>query len=183
MAKREAMELTTPGLFLLVLTCFFLSGFSGLIYEILWTRMMVKIIGSAPFAVSIILTIFMGGLGLGSYLSGRIIDRLQQPLALVKLYGLLELLIALYALLIPVLLTGFQPLQTIIYNRLYEQFIVYHLVTFSICVVILLLPVICMGATLPILCRFYVANLAHLGTRTWMSKVPSPTTVRRVVSE
>jgi len=150
----------------MVLTCFFLSGFSGLIYEILWTRMMVKIIGSAPFAVSIILSIFMGGLGLGSYLAGRIIDRVKQPLALVKLYGLLELLIGVYALLVPPLLAAFKPLQTILYNGLYDQFMVYNLVTFMISAVILGLPVICMGATLPILCRFYVASLTHLGTHT-----------------
>jgi len=55
----------------LVLVCFFFSGLTGLIYEILWTRMIVKIIGGAPFAVSIILTVFMGGLGLGSYLAGQ----------------------------------------------------------------------------------------------------------------
>ena len=163
-AEKKILDKTPPGILLLVLTCFFLSGLSGLIYEILWTRMMVKIIGSAPFAVSIILTIFMGGLGLGSYLAGRIIDRLQQPLALVKLYGLLELLIGAYALLIPLLLPTFKPLQTIFYNGLYDRFIVYHLVTFMISAIILGLPVICMGATLPILCRFYVANLTHLGT-------------------
>ena len=78
MAKKKISDNPPPGIFFLVLACFFLSGFSGLIYEILWTRMMVKIIGSAPFAVSIILTIFMGGLGLGSYLASRIIDRIEQ---------------------------------------------------------------------------------------------------------
>lgn len=166
MAKKKNMNPMPPGIFILVLTCFFLSGLSGLIYEILWTRMMVKIIGSAPFAVSIILTIFMGGLGLGSYLAGGVIDRFRQPLALVKLYGLLELLIAVYALLIPLLLTVVQPLQAVLYNALYERFLVYHLITFAISAVILGLPVICMGATLPILCRFYVANLTHLGTHT-----------------
>ena len=156
MAKKKISANLPPGVFFLVLTCFFLSGFSGLIYEILWTRMMVKIIGSAPFAVSIILTIFMGGLGLGSYLAGRIIDRIEQPLALVKLYGLLELLIGAYALLIPLLLMAFKPLQTILYNGLYDQFIVYNLVTFMISAIILGLPVICMGANpadfMPLLC-------------------------------
>jgi len=56
---------STSKLYLFILFCFFLSGLSGLVYEILWMRMIVEIIGSAPFAVSIILTIFMGGLGLG----------------------------------------------------------------------------------------------------------------------
>ena len=164
--RKKILDKPSSGIFLLVLTCFFLSGFSGLTYEILWTRMMVKIIGSAPFAVSIILSIFMGGLGLGSYLASRFVDRFQNPLALVKLYGILELLIAVYALLIPLLLTAFHPLQTIIYNGLYDRFIVYHLATFMISALILGLPVICMGATLPLLCRFYVAKLEHLGTHT-----------------
>lgn len=37
--------------YVLLLACFFVSGFTGLIYEILWTRMIVKLIGSAPFSV------------------------------------------------------------------------------------------------------------------------------------
>ena len=53
----------------LILAFFFISGLTGLIYEILWSRLIIKIIGSAPFAVSIVLTVFMGGLGLGSYLA------------------------------------------------------------------------------------------------------------------
>jgi len=164
MAKNKVSDSLPGGIFLLVLSCFFLSGFSGLVYEILWTRMMVKLIGSAPFAVSIILSIFMGGLGLGSYLAGNIVDRFKQPLALVKLYGLLELAVGIYALLIPLMLPAFEPLQSAIYSGLYGRFIVYHLATFVISAMILGLPVVCMGATLPILCRFYVANLTHLGT-------------------
>ena len=49
-------------LFGLILVCFFGSGLTGLVYQILWARMIVKIIGSAPFAVTIVLTVFMGGL-------------------------------------------------------------------------------------------------------------------------
>jgi spermidine synthase len=106
----------------------------------------------------------MGGLGVGSYLGGRVIDRVRAPLVLVKLYGLLELVIGAYALLIPFLLIVLKPLQTVIYNGLYRYFIIYNLLTFLICAVILCIPVICMGATLPILCRFYVTRLDNLGT-------------------
>jgi spermidine synthase len=146
-----------------ILACFFLSGMSGLVYEILWTRMLVEIIGGAPFSVSIILTVFMGGLGLGSYLTGRHIDRIEKPSTLVKLYGALELVIGLYAGLIPVLLSAFKPLQSLIYNNLYAHFLTYNLLTFFLCAVILCVPVICMGATLPILCRFYVDRMAKVG--------------------
>jgi spermidine synthase len=146
-----------------ILACFFLSGMSGLVYEILWTRMLVEIIGGAPFSVSIILTVFMGGLGSGSYLAGRHIDRIETPSTLIKLYGALELVIGLYAGLIPVLLSAFKPLQSLIYNNLYAHFLTYNLLTFFLCAVILCVPVICMGATLPILCRFYVDRMAKVG--------------------
>lgn len=146
-----------------VLACFILSGISGLIYEILWTRMLVEIIGSAPFSVSIILTVFMGGLGLGSYLAGRYIDRVESPPTLVKLYGVLEIIVGVYAGLIPVLLTALRPLQALIYNQLYAHFWVYNLLTFGLCAAILCVPVVCMGATLPILCRYYVDRMAKVG--------------------
>ncbi|MHC4343728.1 MAG: fused MFS/spermidine synthase [Planctomycetota bacterium] len=165
MVKRTTAYGSRDNIATLVLVCFFLSGMTGLIYEILWTRMIVTVIGSAPFAVSIVLTVFMGGLGLGSYLAGRTIDRVESPARLVKIYGLLELAIGAYALLVPLLLIAFKPLYAIIYNRLYGEFMLYNILTFIGCCAILLLPVICMGATLPILCRFYVTNLSCLGAR------------------
>jgi spermidine synthase len=151
----------------LVLACFFLSGLTGLIYEILWTRMIVKIIGAAPFAVSIVLTVFMGGLGLGAYLAGGIIDRHKtRPVKLVRLYGCLELVIGAYGLIIPALLAGARPLYSLLYNHLFSNFIIYNLLSFVGCAVILLVPVVCMGATLPVLCQFYVRRLSHLGSHT-----------------
>ena len=50
----------------LVLACFFLSGASGLIFEMVWTRGLTLVFGSTTLAISTVLTAFMGGLGLGS---------------------------------------------------------------------------------------------------------------------
>jgi spermidine synthase len=47
--------------------CFFLSVTAVLVYEVLWIRMIDKVIGSAPFAVAAVLTTFMAGLALESY--------------------------------------------------------------------------------------------------------------------
>ena len=149
----------------LVLICFFLSGLTGLIYEILWTRMIVKVIGSAPFAVSIILTVFMGGLGFGSYLASRIIDQLAAPQRLLRLYALLELAIGGYGIVLPCLIIAIKPLYSVLYNHLFNYFLLYNFLTLIGCTILLIIPVTCMGATLPILCRFYVVQLAHLGTR------------------
>ena len=137
---------------------------TGLIYEILWTRMIVKVIGSAPFAVSIVLTVFMGGLGFGSYLAGRSVDRIRQPLSLVRLYGLLEIGIGVYGLVLPLLLTAFKPVYAVVYNHLFHYFLGYNLLTFCGCVLLLFIPVTCMGATLPVLSRFFVTSLTRVGT-------------------
>ena len=149
----------------LVLTCFFFSGLTGLIYEIVWTRMIVKVIGAAPFAVSIILTVFMGGLGLGSFIAGKTIDRVGEPRRLLKLYALLELAVAGYGIILPGLIILSKPLYSLLYNQLFSHFLIYSVLTLLGCFVLLILPSTCMGATLPILCRFYIVQLGHLGTR------------------
>ena len=155
----------TVGISTLVLGCFFLSGLTGLIYEILWTRMIVKVVGTAPFAVSIILTVFMGGLGLGSFFASRMIDRVEEPPGLLRIYALLELAIGGYGILLPGLIIVFEPLYSVLYNGLFNHFLLYNFLILIGCAILFLLPAICMGATLPVLCRFYVVQLGHLGTR------------------
>jgi len=152
-------------LFVLIFCCFFFSGMTGLIYEILWTRMITKIIGNAPFAVSIVLSVFMAGLGIGGYVGGKFIDRTKNHLRLVTVYGILEITIAVYGLLLPLFLLFLKPLQSFLYNRLFEYFLYYNVLTIVGCAFIILIPAVCMGATLPVLSRFFIINLSHVGTR------------------
>src|SRR5262245_47409091 len=77
-------------------TAFFLSGCSGLIYQTVWVRMLTRYLGATTHATATVLVVFMAGLALGSYLSGRIADRVQRPL---KVYGLIEFAIGALALL------------------------------------------------------------------------------------
>src|SRR4029079_6551257 len=81
-----------------ILLCFFLSGASGLIYQVVWVRELVLVFGATTFAVSTVLTAFMGGLALGSFYFGRRSERVTRPL---RLYGLLELCIGFYGLAVP----------------------------------------------------------------------------------
>jgi spermidine synthase len=149
----------------LILIFFFLSGITGLMYEILWTRMIETIIGNAPYAVSIVLTVFMGGLGLGSWLAGRIIDRDSSPDRLLRIYGLLELTVGAWGIILPVLLLLFRPLYSLLYNTFFHQFTLYNLLTFTGCATLLIVPSTCMGATLPVLSRFYVTSQSVIGSR------------------
>ena len=150
---------------LIILTLFLCSGMTGLLYEVIWSRMIVKVIGAAPFAISIVLTVFMGGLGLGSYLAGRYIDRIQKSSQLLQLYGLLEIGIGLYAFILPGIISASQPLFSSIYNQASGHLLLFNTFILLGAFVLFIIPVTLMGATLPILIRFYVANLGHLGAR------------------
>jgi len=126
--------------------------------------MIVKIIGGAPFAISIILTIFMGGLGLGAWLASRAIDKVTDSRRLIRIYGILELIIGGCGLVLPFIIAASHPLWSLIYNQVFSYFMLYNLLTFVGCTILLIIPVTCMGATLPVLCRFYVTSLSHIGT-------------------
>ena len=83
-----------------VLFCFFGSGASGLIYQVVWVRELVLVFGATSFAASTVLTSFMCGLAIGSYYLGRKSAYLKNPL---RAYGLLEIGIGIYGLLVPLL--------------------------------------------------------------------------------
>ena len=148
---------------LLIILCFFLSGIAGLVYEVLWVRIFDKVIGSSPLAVASVLTVFMAGLALGSYIASLKVDRISKRGDLLWLYGLLECGIGVYGLLLPLFVKFVNPLYVLLYGRLFDNFWLYNLCSFGVCCVLLLLPVMMMGATLPVLSRFFVRQLEHLG--------------------
>jgi predicted membrane-bound spermidine synthase len=57
-----------PGLGVL-LVCFFVSGAVGLVYEVVWLRMLGLVFGHTVYAITTVLAAFMAGLALGSLLS------------------------------------------------------------------------------------------------------------------
>jgi spermidine synthase len=82
---------------------FFISGFCSILYELVWLRLAMARFSVATTLVSIVLSAFMVGLGLGSWAAGRYIGRSgarHRPDGL-RLYGLAELLIGTSALLVP----------------------------------------------------------------------------------
>ncbi|HTU61839.1 MAG TPA: hypothetical protein VMF89_25455, partial [Polyangiales bacterium] len=56
---------------------FFLSGASSLVFQTLWSRLLSHVFGSSSIAVSSVVSVFMGGLGLGAYLAGKYAERLR----------------------------------------------------------------------------------------------------------
>ncbi|HEV7798429.1 MAG TPA: fused MFS/spermidine synthase [Pyrinomonadaceae bacterium] len=132
----------------LVAACFFLSGATGLVYEVLWARMLGLVFGATTLAVSTVLAAFMGGLALGSALSGRIGASVKRP---VRAYGLLEIGIALYALAVPLLFSLVDNLYAVIWQQFHPGFFAFSLWRFLLSCIMLLVPTTLMGATLPLL--------------------------------
>ena len=85
----------------IVYLIFLLSGAAALMYEVVWVRYLGLVFGGSHLAVTTVLSVFMGGLALGSWLIGGRIGRFNRPF---RLYGLLELGIALSALLFALLM-------------------------------------------------------------------------------
>ncbi len=133
---------TTPrGLYLL----FFISGFPALLYQVIWQRTLFSIFGVNIESVTVVVTAFMLGLGLGSMFGGWLSAR--SGIARLTVFGVVELGIAAFGLIslplfhwVAQFTAGAPTLET-------------FLITF----VLIILPTILMGATLPVL----VAELVH----------------------
>jgi spermidine synthase len=144
----------------IALVCFFVSGASGLMYEVAWNRMLGLVFGNTVFATSTVLTSFMAGLALGSYLSGRYADRIRRSL---RAYAFLEIGIGLYCFLIPLLINLVKGIYLPLQRSLQLSPYPFTLVRFILCFLLLMIPATLMGATTPIFSRFYVKRGERLG--------------------
>lgn len=131
-------------------------------YEVVWARMLTQIFGNSTQAISTVLSAFMAGLAVGSYLFGRVVDARQNPFLA---YGLLEAGVGLYGLLIPALFALTQRAYAALYGVAESSAVAFSLIIFALCFAVILVPTALMGATLPVLSRFCVTAVATVGRR------------------
>lgn len=130
---------------------FFISGFSALIYQIAWQRMLFQAFGVDLESVTIIIAVFMAGLGIGGYSGGRIADTFPQKILLI--FALTELGIGLFGLASPTLIHWVKDLV------LLSSTPVIAMANFAL----LLFPTFLMGATLPLLTSYLNQNSDNTG--------------------
>jgi spermidine synthase len=143
-----------------ILLIFLLSGFAGLVYEVVWARELVLVFGNTTQAVSAILTGFFGGMALGSVVGGRIADRVRSPL---RMYAILELLVVIAVLITPVTFGGLHEVYRGAFGALQQNTTMLSLVRFGLSILALGPATVLMGATLPTLSRQLVRDHANLG--------------------
>ncbi|TAK44389.1 MAG: spermidine synthase [Betaproteobacteria bacterium] len=127
---------------------FALSGFTGLIYESLWSHYLKLFLGAAAFAQSFVLAAFMGGMALGAWLASRWSARLRNLLAA---YGWVEAAIGLAAL-------AFDPVFTWLTQTSLDRVIpalgspdAVEAYKYALCALLIVPQTVLLGMTFPLL--------------------------------
>ena len=145
---------------------FFLSGFSALIYQLVWVRVFGNVFGNTIYSASLVVAVFMIGLGAGGYLFGAWADRryATRPHTLLRTYAYVELAIALLALGVSALLPHLADfvVSTSSYSRDGSGWYVLSWTSYASRVaiaIVLLTPItVLMGGTLTLLIRHLVRH-------------------------
>jgi spermidine synthase len=132
----------------MILFLFFCSGATALIYEVVWSKYLSLMFGSTVYAQTVVLAVFMGGLALGNRIIGARSDLLQKPLVA---YGILEVLVGIYAFCFPLIHKAADRVFTIVGSPLLDHSLALLLLKGFLSICLLLLPTIMMGGTLPLL--------------------------------
>lgn len=140
------MKLPRPILYII----FFCSGAVGLVYQIIWSRMLYLIFGVSTYSVIAVTSGFMAGLAIGSFLIGKLLRPQTNAL---RMYGIIELAIGLSAGLTPTLLSFLPDLYRTISQTIPYDWILL-LVKFILTFAVILPPTIAMGATLPTIVHY-----------------------------
>lgn len=139
---------------LLIKVIFFLSGFAALVYQIAWQRMLFTAFGVDLESVTIIISVFMAGLGIGAYFGGRIADKLlPKTTYILAFFALTELGIGSFGFASPELIDWLQL------HFIHRSTPVMAVANFGL----LLFPTFLMGCTLPLLTTYLQQFKANIG--------------------
>jgi spermidine synthase len=162
MARKVKQDKTT--VFPYIAICFILSGAASLALEVTWSKYLSLLLGSTVYGVATVVGSFMAGLGLGSYIAGKLSGRLRNH---VRAYAWLEGAVGLFALLSPLLFRNISPVFGKLFDLSFQSLTLFLAARFTVLFLILLIPTIAMGASLPILAEYFArrepASRGHIG--------------------
>lgn len=139
---------------------FVCSGFAGLLYEVVFAKHLGVIFGGTSLAAYTVMATYMGGMALGAWLGGLLADRVRSPL---KWYALFEAAIGVYALATPALFKLIAHIYVALAADVRPDSPVLTLWRVSLGVIVLGIPTVLMGTTLPIMFKFLRGYLPGRG--------------------
>ncbi len=137
----------------LALGCMFLSGLTGLVYEICWIRKASLVFGTSIFALSSVTAVFFGGLACGSYMFGRYTPQFKNSLIV---YAILELIIGILALFSPLTFSLLDSLYESVYPLVVDKRVILFTIRFLLIVTAIFPITFCMGGSLPLFCDCFI---------------------------
>lgn len=156
----QNLKTNQPSLLVLVLLLYFFSGATALVYELVWSRMLMHVFGSTALALGTVLAAFMAGMAIGSWLIGKAADKSRNCL---RLYAYVEVGLALAALVSHILLSRIGPVHLALHDLFGFSDAVFGVIRFLLAFSLVMGPTILMGATLPILARLLVSRNQKVG--------------------
>lgn len=135
--------LVSTGIYIFI----FLTGAAGLIYEVTWQKYLSRLLGSDSAATAIILAVFLGGLSLGYYLCGRLTMRVKRHFTA---YAVLEGVIGVWCLCFPYI---FKAIDYLTKSWSFSPPIMIICQGIFCSALLMGLPAVCMGGTVPVLTR------------------------------
>lgn len=144
----------------IALVLVFLSGFSALIYQVLWMKQIGLLFGNTSHAAGATLTSFFAGLAFGSWVLGRRVSKSTKPM---RTYAWLEFGIAITALLYFAILTFFGAIYPGIHQNT-EPGALRLLIKFALSLLLVFPPAFCMGGTIPVIGQYVVRETCHFGS-------------------
>jgi spermidine synthase len=145
---------------LLIAGIFVVSGFAGLVYEVVFSKALALSFGSSALATYTVLATYMTGMALGSWLGGSVSEKCMRPLGI---YVACELGIGIYCLMTPFLFTLIRDLYIAVASGSPPESSWLTLVRFGLGMAVLLLPTVLMGATVPLLAKFLERKSHSIG--------------------
>lgn len=130
---------------------FFISGLSALIYQVCWQRLLFTGFGVDLTSITVIVSVFMAGLGIGAFFGGRIADKFSKNIII--LFCLIEFGIGCFGLLSHQLILNLQDML------IHANLVMTALGSF----ILLLFPTFLMGTTLPLLTSFFNQHIQNIG--------------------
>ena len=136
------------------------SGAAGLIYELVWARALSNTIGATTYSFSILLAAFMAGLAIGGFYGGKYINDRQDA---IRVFGLLQLSIALFGGLTLYLINALPPVYAQLYYLLKHSFNAFTLVQAALAFLVMIVPTTLMGATFPVAVKAWSERRQDIG--------------------
>ncbi|WP_272421046.1 fused MFS/spermidine synthase [Polyangium jinanense] len=148
--------------FSLVVTLFLVSGSTGLLYEVAFGKLLGYVFGATAYAVSTVLAAFMGGMALGAHLGGKRAARIARPLVA---YGVLEIIVGLVVAASPAALEALTAAYVHVAQKAPGSLAILTAARGALTALVVIVPTVAMGATLPILSRVVAGEVGEHSRR------------------